>query len=1266
LRNDLGDLVNQEILFKKKSGEFSCFEVDLKSASDKELVEISNQMGLALDISEMKRIRTYFEDKKRNPTDVELQALGQAWSEHCCYKSSKVPLQKHVFGIEEDRVVAREDAGVMEFDKDHYYCAALESHNHPSAVEPYGGAATGVGGIVRDVVCLDGEEFIFIRNSKDEKTVRIGEYVEKNSKKFKKLNKNVFEMFPSNDMEVLSFNLDDQKPKYYKVKKLFKKKVKELLHIKMEKGKTINVTVDHPMMVLNDNIIETKTASELKIGDKIPILSSLPKTQLENFKIDLINELEKREELQFTVKSKGNKFKKNRIKIDKILKQVEIDVQNRCNYFKNNYMPLDIFLKLEKNSKLPFNHDDLEVHATKGRGKISAVIKVDDDFSRLVGYYLSEGCISTDKRGNKWIQWSFNKDEKEYIEDVCNILDKLEQRYHLREFKIWKTTSITVCSRVFGFIFEKVLTCGKNSYNQKIPSLFFKLNDNIKIELLKGILRGDGDIKISKRKNRRNSFRPKVRFATVSQEFAQQMCILLQSFGYLPLFYKQHTKKSTTDCFILEICNIKDVKRLSRLFSKKDQKKVEKYFGPLNKDFIKTHKTIFSVLVKEIEKIKLDKWVYDINVDNTHLFATSFGIITHNCMGAQPVAYIDPLFFGPLDLPIKEVPKGTKHPTFLFKGVVDGIRDYGNRIGIPTLSGQVYFHKGYTGNCLVNVGCIGVMKKKELIHSRAKAPGNIYIYVGGRTGRDGIHGVTFASAELTDDSEESSRSAVQVGDPITKEPLIHVTLECNRKGLLEGLKDFGGGGLSCVCGELAYEAGFGAEIHLDKVPLKEEGLSPWEIWVSESQERMMFLVDPKNVDKVLHICKQWDVTAIPIGKVIDKKITRLFYKGVKILEMDMDFYTGGPIYDTCQRPFLVSNNQIVDEKEFKMPDLNNVLKKLLSSINIASKDWVIRQYDHEVRGNTVIKPLQGKLGLESHGDATVLKPLEDSFRGLAITANINPRFMERDSYWGACSAIDETCRNLVAVGAKPDALLDCLNFGNPEKPEKMGEFYEACRGLGDMARGLKLPFMSGNVSFYNESIKTAVPPTPEIMGIGIVSDICKCVTTDFKTEGNPIYLIGKKTEKEMGGSEYYKAMKLEGGSIPKTDIKVLKSAMSDVLSTIEKGFVAACHDVSEGGIGVCLSEMCIGGDIGADIDISEIGKDLRCDFKLFSESNTRWIVEIKKDKAKDFEKFIKSYFTRIGEVKGNKLIIKDNNKIVDLKVDILRESWNKPIWDVMG
>jgi phosphoribosylformylglycinamidine synthase subunit PurL len=783
--------VQLDSLFKKIRADIETYEVDLHAASDKELLEISNRMELALALPEMKRIKEYFGKQGRNPTDIELQALGQAWSEHCCYKSSKVPLKKYVFNVDEKRIIAREDAGVMEFDKDHYYCVALESHNHPSAIEPYGGAATGVGGIVRDVLC----------------------------------------------------------------------------------------------------------------------------------------------------------------------------------------------------------------------------------------------------------------------------------------------------------------------------------------------------------------------------------------------------------------------------------------------------------------------------------------------MGAQPIAYIDPLFFGPLDYPLEKLPKGVKHPVYLFKGVVDGIRDYGNRIGIPTLAGQVYFHEGYTGNCLVNVGCIGIMEKRELVHSWAKAPGNVYIYVGGKTGRDGIHGVNFASAELTDESEERSRSAVQVGDPITKEPVIHACLECNRKGLLEGFKDFGGGGLSCVSGELAYSANMGAEIHLDNVPLKEEGLNPWEIWVSESQERMMMLVAPENVETVLHICKQWDVTAAVVGKVIKDQIIRVFLKGQKILEMDLEFMTGGPVYDECTRPVIIKKPEAA-EKNFPQPDLNKALQKVLSSPNIASKEWVIRQYDHEVRGNTVIKPLQGKLGLETHGDSTVLKPLEDSWKGLAVTADVNPRFMERDPYRGAISAVDEACRNLIAVGAAPDSLLDCLNFGNPEKPERMGEFYEACRGLGDIGRALDLPYVSGNVSFYNESVKTAVPPTPEIFAVGIVDDIRTCVTSDFKTEGNLVYLVGKPTEKELGGSEYYNMMKVEGGIVPKTDSEILKHCMIGLLACMKKHYVASCHDLSEGGLGACLAEMAIGGDIGATIDVSEVGKELRTDVKMFSESNTRWVVEVKKEAQTEFEKQLKkddASFILLGKTKGDHLIIKDGTKtVVDLSVDVLRECWRKPIWDFMG
>jgi phosphoribosylformylglycinamidine synthase len=268
------------------------------------------------------------------------------------------------------------------------------------------------------------------------------------------------------------------------------------------------------------------------------------------------------------------------------------------------------------------------------------------------------------------------------------------------------------------------------------------------------------------------------------------------------------------------------------------------------------------------------------------------------------------------------------------------------------------------------------------------------------------------------------------------------------------------------------------------------------------------------------------------------------------------------------------------------------------------------------------------------------------------------------------SAVDEVCRNLVAVGAVPDSLLDCLNFGNPEKPERMGEFYEACRGLGDIGRALDLPYVSGNVSFYNESVKTAVPPTPEIFGVGIADDIRTSVTSDFKVEENFVYLVGKQTEKELGGSEYYKYMKVEGGFVPKTDPVILQHCMKGLLACMKKKYVAACHDISEGGLIVCLAEMAIGGDIGATIDVSKIGNDLRTDFKLFSESNTRWVVEVRKGKDAEFEKLLKkekALFTLLGKTNGNRLVIQNNKKtVVNLGVNVLRDCWWKPIWNFMG
>src|SRR5213594_2543534 len=435
-------------------------------------------------------------------------------------------------------------------------------------------------------------------------------------------------------------------------------------------------------------------------------------------------------------------------------------------------------------------------------------------------------------------------------------------------------------------------------------------------------------------------------------------------------------------------------------------------------------------------------------------------------MGAQPIALADPLHFGPLDYPMEKLPRGTRHPKYLFGGVVAGIRDYGNRVGIPTVAGCVAFDAGYLGNIVVNVGCVGFAKRSQLQRNRVKEVGDVFVLAGGLTGRDGIHGVTFASVDLTEEAVgEWEAGAVQLGDPIMKEPLIHAVVESAEAGLLQGLKDLGVGGLSCVIGELALNGGFGAEVDLDRVPLKQTGLAPWEIWVSESQERMMLVVPPENVEKVLRICELYDVPATPIGRVIPEQVCRVRYRGEVVLEKDLEFSVGGPEY---QRPTKATALPTKDAPVPPAPrDLRTVLMKILKSPNVASKEYVIRQYDHEVRAATVIRPLQGVIGKQAHGDAAVLKPLVDSWRGLAVSVASSGGYTALDPYRGGMNAVEEVCRNLVAVGARPHALSNCLNFGNPEKPDRLWSLREAIRGIGAAASALGVAIPSGNVSLYN-------------------------------------------------------------------------------------------------------------------------------------------------------------------------------------------------------
>ena len=636
--------------------------------------------------------------------------------------------------------------------------------------------------------------------------------------------------------------------------------------------------------------------------------------------------------------------------------------------------------------------------------------------------------------------------------------------------------------------------------------------------------------------------------------------------------------------------------------------------------------------------------------------ATGIGGILRDvvCMGAQPIALIDPLFFGNLDTPRETLAEGVKHPRYLMGGVVAGIRDYGNRVGIPTVAGQVAFHPKYTGNPLVNVGCIGIVEKELMIHSKAGDVGDIYILAGGRTGRDGIHGVTFASRDL-DAGADEDLGAVQLGDPITKEPLMHLCLELNEIGLLTGMKDLGGGGLSCVVGELALDGGFGAKVDLEKVHLKVDNMPPWEIWVSESQERMMFTVTPENVEKVLDRCKAWDVEAVAIGEVISEKRNIVNYNGIEILNLDLEFTTGGPVY---KRPYNLPEYDI--GKASPLPnypdDIGNQIIDIISQPEVASKDWVIRQYDHEVRGKTVLKPIQGPIGKEVPGDSSVIKPVENSWKGLALTSDVNPYLMEANPYHGTMSAVEEVCRNLASVGARIDSLADCLCFGNPRRPDIMGQFKASCEALRDAAISVDVPYVSGNVSLYNETADGAIPPTPVLMGIGLVKDIRKCVTSDMKNEGT-IWIVGK-TKNEMGASLYYRTLGLECSKVPTTNFQTFMPRMEQLIQAIENKEVIACHDISNGGLALSIIEMCMSG-VGAEINLNS---DLRADIELFSESNGRWVVQVAPGFESKFEKRF-DFAKKIGDVNDKIIFNKNGAQITNLQIDKVREKWINPIWE---
>jgi phosphoribosylformylglycinamidine synthase subunit PurL len=609
-------------------------------------------------------------------------------------------------------------------------------------------------------------------------------------------------------------------------------------------------------------------------------------------------------------------------------------------------------------------------------------------------------------------------------------------------------------------------------------------------------------------------------------------------------------------------------------------------------------------------------------------------------MGARPIALLNSLRFGELTSP---------RVKYLFEHVVAGIAGYGNCVGIPTVGGEVQFDAAYEGNPLVNAMCVGIIRHEDIQRGIASGVGNTVMYVGAKTGRDGIHGATFASEELTEQSE-SKRPAVQVGDPFMEKLLLEACLEVVKSDALVGIQDMGAAGLTSSSAEMASKGGFGIEMNLDLVPQREEGMTPYEMMLSESQERMLLVVKQGREQEIYELFAKYGLEAKAIGKVTDDKMLRLYFRGEVVAEIPVDALAkDAPVYHKpSKEPAYYREFQAMELYVPAVSNYEETLLSLLAQPTIASKEWVYQQYDYMVRTNTVVAP---------GSDAAVLR-IRGTNKALAMTTDCNSRYIYLDPETGGKIAVAEAARNIVCSGAKPLAITDCLNFGNPEKPEIFWQLEKAVDGMSEACRVLGTPVISGNVSLYNETNGEAIYPTPVIGMVGLVEDIRHITTQAFQQAGDLIYVIGE-AKQEFGGSELQKL--LEGrifGKAPEIDLATEAKRQRELLTAIQAGVVASAHDIAEGGFAVALAECVIstnglGAKVTVDGDITA---------QLFSETQSRFIVSVKKENQEKFEQLVEAKL--IGEVTndGTLLVERASGEVViQLSVEQMRSVWKGAI-----
>lgn len=608
-------------------------------------------------------------------------------------------------------------------------------------------------------------------------------------------------------------------------------------------------------------------------------------------------------------------------------------------------------------------------------------------------------------------------------------------------------------------------------------------------------------------------------------------------------------------------------------------------------------------------------------------------------MGARPIACLNSLRFGELDS------SRSKH---LFKEAVAGISGYGNRIGVPTVGGEVQFDSCYEGNPLVNAMTVGILNHEDIKKGLAQGVGNPVVYVGSKTGRDGIHGATFASEEFSEDAEVESPD-VQRGDPFVEKLLMEACLELVKSDALVGIQDMGAAGLTSSSAEMASKAGTGIEMNLDLVPQREEGMTPYEMMLSESQERMLLIIKKGREQEVIDLFAKYGLEAKVIGKVTDDKMLRLIHKGEVVANVPVDALAkDAPVYHKpSKEPEYYREFQAMENDIPKVDDYNETLVALLKQPTIASKKWVYEQYDYMARMDTVVPP---------GSDAGVVR-IRGKNKALAMTTDCNSRYIYLDPKTGGKIAVAEAARNIVASGGEPIAVTDCLNFGSPEKPEIFWQLEQSVEGMSEACRALNTPVISGNVSLYNETNGKAIYPTPTVGMVGLITDLKHITTQEFKDAGDLIYLVGE-TKDEFGGSELQKMTYGKiFGKAPELDLDVEVKVQKEVLSAIRAGLVASAHDVSEGGFAVALAECCMGAQgLGADVEVT--GNPVSA---LFSESQSRFILSVKKEHQEEFEKMVNARL--IGKVTGDSVlrISCNGEEVINQQVDELRKEWEGAI-----